>query len=66
MGSVGATLLSVALLITPAAAVGTPHCTVCTKDLGTAVIVSACQPVGVDGCACPLANPTTNNCHFIP
>ncbi|HLJ26292.1 MAG TPA: hypothetical protein VKY85_06250 [Candidatus Angelobacter sp.] len=65
LGSFAAMLLSAGLLVIPANADITSHCTDCTKDEGTFVIVSACKPTGVDGCFCPLSNPTTNNCFFI-
>ncbi|HEY6350577.1 MAG TPA: hypothetical protein VI636_14315 [Candidatus Angelobacter sp.] len=65
--SVVAMILSAALLITPANASITSHCTDCTKLVAPTVVeVAACKPTGVDGCYCPLPPPLlSNNCFFI-
>lgn len=65
--SVVAILLSVVMIIAPASASVTSHCTDCTKLVGPTVVeVSTCRLVGIDGCECPLPPPLlSNNCFFV-
>ena len=67
LGSLGAMLLSVTLLITPAGALIGSNCTQldCGKlvDGGVAVEVHSCEQPAVTTCACPLPPPLLfNNC----
>lgn len=60
--SVGAMLLSTAMLILPASGQTGGRCSGCSR--GT--VTSGCKVVGQDSCFCPLTNPTTNNCFIKP
>jgi len=67
LGSFAAMILSAALLITPARASVSSHCTNCSKLInGTTLEVADCKVTGVDGCFCPLTPPLfSNNCFFV-
>lgn len=59
--SVGAVILSVALLIAPANAFS-PHCTTCTGlDSSGNPITATCKVRPIDACICPLTGTITNN-----
>lgn len=65
LGSMGAVLLSAALLITPASASASSFCTDCAKLInGTVLVVSECKvSATVSECYCPLQPPLYfNNC----
>lgn len=65
--SVGAMILSVALLIAPANAF-TPHCTSCSAlDSNGNTVTATCHVRPVDSCFCPLSGQIiSNNCLRIP
>lgn len=55
LGSMGAVLLSAALLITPARASVSSFCTTCAKLInGTTLEVADCKAVATTECFCPL------------
>lgn len=60
-------LLSVALLVVPANARVTLHCTSCTViDSTGATVTATCHVRPVDSCFCPLSGRIiSNNCQFI-
>ena len=63
LASVGAILLSGALLITPAGAASSSFCTTCSKLVngGTALEVADCKVTSVAECFCPLQPPLFSN-----
>lgn len=63
LGSLGAILLSAALLITPAGATTSAFCTTCTKLVngGSALEVASCQVSTTHECFCPLQPPLHSN-----
>lgn len=64
--SFAAMLLSAALLITPAGASITSHCTTCTAAIGGSTITANCQIRPRDACVCPLSGQiVSNNCLFL-
>jgi hypothetical protein len=67
LGSLGAMLLSAALLVVPANAAIGSHCTHCTAIDSNGVSVTAvCHVRPVDACFCPLSGRIIqNNCFFI-
>lgn len=67
LGSLGAMLLSVTLLMAPANGSVTSHCTSCTAIDSTGVAVtSTCRIRPVDSCFCPLTGKIiANNCQFV-
>ena len=66
--SIVAVLLSGALLIAPANASVTSHCTSCTAvDSNGNSVTSRCRIAPVDSCSCPLTGKITfNNCLHLP
>ncbi len=67
LGSFAAMLFSAALLVKPANAGVTSHCTSCTAVDATGVaITAACHVRPIDSCFCPLTGKIiANNCFFI-
>lgn len=65
--SLAAMLMSAVLLIAPANASVTSHCTHCTAvDSTGATVTATCHVRPIDGCFCPLTGTITfNNCQFI-
>ncbi|HLJ25414.1 MAG TPA: hypothetical protein VKY85_01770 [Candidatus Angelobacter sp.] len=68
LGSFGAMLLSAALLVMPADASVTSHCTGCTAiDSTGATVTSTCHVRPIDSCFCPLTGTIiSNNCSRLP
>lgn len=66
--SLGAMVLSAALLTTPASANFTSHCTSCTAiDSSGNTITSGCHVAPIDACFCPLSGHIiSNNCLRLP
>ena len=66
--SFAAVILSLALLITPAGASVTSHCTSCTAiDSTGAKVTSTCHVAPIDACFCPLSGQIiSNNCLRLP
>lgn len=66
--SLGAMVLSAALLTTPASANFTSHCTSCTViDSSGNTVTSGCHIAPIDACFCPLSGKIVkDNCLFFP
>lgn len=67
-GSIAALLISLSLVIAPANASITSHCTSCTAIDGAGnLVTSGCHVAPIDACFCPLTGKiVTNNCLRLP